>query len=333
MKLLSISIPTYNRKHYVINQLEFLYDLIISANLANLVEVVVTDNNSTDSTFNSLNIFKDSHSEVDIKVFKNETNLGIDGNINRAVLNSSSKYVHILSDDDIVDRNFYSLLVNFLENNTISFLYLDPVRFTNYEKGITDTVSSLKRNTFHHVTVDKLFLDVGHWLTFVSSYVVCRSFWSSRSSTIQQHIGTDILLCHAMSEIINIDRNSIYICTHKSIKANPMYTGSFKLFRAFAKSWQDFLYKNIDLFELKNTGNIVFKNTVKNFLPACVRIAKVKGMLRFGDVIFLIKHCYMYTEFWTWVFPEIIMPLKISQLYTKLKGFIYEITKKNTKNS
>lgn len=333
MKLLSISIPTYNRKSYVIRQLECLCTLIISAKLTNLVEIVVTDNNSTDSTFKSLNIFKDVHSEVDIKVFKNDTNLGIDGNINRAVLNSSSKYVHILSDDDTLDSNFYSLLVNFLENNSVSFLYLDPVRFTNYEKGITDTVSTLKRNAFHHVSVDHLFLDIGHWLTFVSSYVVCRSFWSARSNEIERHIGTDILLCHAMSEIINIERNSIYICTHSSIKANPMYTGSFKLFRAFAKSWQDFLFKNIDLFELKDTQNVVFKNTIKNFLPACVRIAKAKGILTCSDVIFLIKHCYMYIEFWIWVFPEIIVPLKISQLYIKSKGCIYDITKKNIKNS
>lgn len=332
MKLLSISIPTYNRNDLVINQLEQLYQIIIADNLTEFVEIVITDNNSLDSTFESLINFKNTHRKIDIKIFKNQSNLGIDGNIHKAVLNSSSEYVHILSDDDSVDRQFYSILINFLKANSVSFLFLDPKRFTNHEKGITASVSTLSKNKFHHVSVDELFLIIGHWLTFVSSYVVSRDFWCTREYKIKRYHGTDILLCHAMAEIIRNDRNKIYICTFNSIVANPMYTGSFRLFNAFAKSWQDFLIQSIDLFEIKNTGKVVFKKTVKYFLPACVRIAKVDRLLKLSDVIFLIKHCYTYHEFWIWVFPEIIIPTKISQIYIKLKGFLYEIIK-NHKNS
>ena len=88
--LLSICIPTYNRASIIRD----CVDSCLEINSKN-IEIVVTDNASTDGTYNELKDIKDSR----FKYFRNNQSIGYE-NIVRCILNSSGKYALVISDED-----------------------------------------------------------------------------------------------------------------------------------------------------------------------------------------------------------------------------------------
>lgn len=96
-KLLTIGIPTYNRKSTLKKQLENLYRL---NTISDDVEVLVSDNFSEDGTVDMLKEFKKSHDNFKFHV--NEKNLGYDGNIYQIYGKAEGKYIWFLSDDDLL---------------------------------------------------------------------------------------------------------------------------------------------------------------------------------------------------------------------------------------
>jgi glycosyltransferase involved in cell wall biosynthesis len=97
--LLTIGIPTYCRAD--------LLDLCLASVLpqvdesASLVECVVSDNASTDHTDQVLAKYKSRFRNL--KVFRNETNIGIIGNITKTASElASGEYVLLIGDDDVL---------------------------------------------------------------------------------------------------------------------------------------------------------------------------------------------------------------------------------------
>lgn len=94
---LSIAIPTYNRAKYLNDTLESVYAEINGCRESR-IEVVVSDNNSTDETCEIVSRYND----YGIKYIKNRQNLGFDANIDLLAKNCNGEYILYLSDDDIL---------------------------------------------------------------------------------------------------------------------------------------------------------------------------------------------------------------------------------------
>ena len=92
-----------------------------------LVEVVVSDNASTDDTAAVVQGYADKYSNV--KYYCNEKNLGIDGNIHNAYEKSTGKYVLISGDDDYFKVGTVAFILELLQkNNTVTMLKLMPLQ-------------------------------------------------------------------------------------------------------------------------------------------------------------------------------------------------------------
>ena len=94
--LLSIVVPTKDRYEY----LEQLVDLIISFKSPE-IEVIIQDNTNENSRI--LN-FLESRDTTNIKYFHTAEQISISLNSDKAILNSSGKYVCFIGDDDGVTR-------------------------------------------------------------------------------------------------------------------------------------------------------------------------------------------------------------------------------------
>jgi glycosyltransferase involved in cell wall biosynthesis len=108
--LLSICIPTYNRAGRLKTQLAHLGELL---SRTGNVAVTIIDNCSTDNTCQIAREFCEKYPNC--LVYTNPTNIGLAGNLRRAVEVGCGSYVWILSDDDPVDSEAVRLSLRRLE--------------------------------------------------------------------------------------------------------------------------------------------------------------------------------------------------------------------------
>lgn len=100
--LLSICIPTYNRAPLLEEAISSVLDQIDQSNVG-LVELVISDNASTDATWQVVAQFAEAGGSL-IRYYRNERNLGPDANILLSVERASGRYAWILGDDDLIVR-------------------------------------------------------------------------------------------------------------------------------------------------------------------------------------------------------------------------------------
>lgn len=94
---LSVCIPTYNR----VNSLKACLGTLIpqvAVLPSGLVEIVIVNNASTDSTEQFINTLPGPYPFI--RVFSNPSNLGIDGNTAKCIEYAQGEYTALLSDDD-----------------------------------------------------------------------------------------------------------------------------------------------------------------------------------------------------------------------------------------
>ena len=94
-KLISICIPTYNRAGYLGETLES-----VLPQLAPDLEVVVSDNGSTDGTEEMIRRYQSRNPAI--RYFRNDSNEGFDRNILRCVERADGEYIWFFGSDDVL---------------------------------------------------------------------------------------------------------------------------------------------------------------------------------------------------------------------------------------
>ena len=192
--LLSICIPTYNRE-------PFLRECLASLQLGGArdqVEVVVSDNASTDQTLCVLEEFRDV---LPIRWIVQEKNLGSDLNFDAIVAEAKGEYCWLLGSDDAVMPDTIPRLVDLLHlHNTdiLQFGYvqaditLRPLRRKYPEAGLVEpTTAGLARHLGKLPTLGLLF-------TFISAYVFRRTVWMDRRQSALGWVGSHYIQTAAM---------------------------------------------------------------------------------------------------------------------------------------
>jgi len=109
--LVSVVIPTYNRKKYVV----YAIDSVLKQTYKN-IEIIIIDNGSTDGT--DTVIFELIKKSPNITALKNKINLEVAKTLNTAIAAAKGKYIARLDDDDYwCDSQKLEKQVEFLENN------------------------------------------------------------------------------------------------------------------------------------------------------------------------------------------------------------------------
>ena len=124
---LSICIPTYNRKEKVIKLLNYL--IRESVFMDERIEVIVSDNCSTDNTYEELGLFNKNNS-LAIQIVKNKENLGLTGNILRLAEEAKGKFVWFLGDDDIYHEGLVNRVLDLVCKKCYSYIFINHTTFS-----------------------------------------------------------------------------------------------------------------------------------------------------------------------------------------------------------
>jgi glycosyltransferase involved in cell wall biosynthesis len=135
--LLSICIPTYNR----IETLKSNVQLLLPC-LSPTVELIISDNGSSDQTSNYLTGL--IQTQLYLKIILGKYNLGCDVNYLRLLENSSGEWCWYIGDDDPIDVAYIPELLKRLQNETTDVVHLAPPEFS----------SCVRDDTYHKDTLD-----------------------------------------------------------------------------------------------------------------------------------------------------------------------------------
>ena len=121
--LVSIGVVTKNQEKYIVECLESIRNQTYKN-----IEVYVSDDASTDSTFSEIVSYCKKHPDFNCKYFVSDKTLGIAKNCNSLLDRANGQFVQIFSGDDIMMRDKIAIQVNHLQANPKAIF-----SFTNME--------------------------------------------------------------------------------------------------------------------------------------------------------------------------------------------------------
>lgn len=173
---LTICTPTYNRSALLGELLERITQEVPEA-LAHRIEVVVSDNASTDDTPAMLERY---HARLPrLRVVRLPENLGFDRNILSAVASASGRYCWLMGDDDLpLPGSIARVLAVLDEHPDLCGMTIDRVgRSFDLQRELPeDPLGHIPETVLLH-GADEVFQSLAYYLGFISAQVVHRDTW------------------------------------------------------------------------------------------------------------------------------------------------------------
>ena len=210
--LLTIAIPTYNRK----NLLKRALDSIVPQ-MNPQIEVLVSDNASDDGTDEMI-----AKSFPMVCYIKNEVNMGWDYNFLQCYHKASGKYVILFGSDDRMAVGCIDYLTNFLEKNDCDLTFLNYRFYDATRKEVYIENSEAIKN--HKTKYDIVTKDRNRFLkyagiTFISALVAKRSLLLKVKDP-ERFIGTNFIHTCIMLEAIKNKQPLFGVIMQPFIEAN-----------------------------------------------------------------------------------------------------------------
>jgi glycosyltransferase involved in cell wall biosynthesis len=185
--ILTISIPTYNRSNVLINKLQFINNELNNLGISRNIEILVSDNFSTDDTFERMNGLLSRVFLYKFTYIRRSENIGSSTNFMRSLIEASGKYVWLLSDDDIEPGSIKYLYDVLTDQRNVDFSCVFINYYLNLEK--THSAIPLMCNNKIHDTFEGFALSTMLSYSLISSICFKKSELSEKSMI--KHIFSD----------------------------------------------------------------------------------------------------------------------------------------------
>ncbi len=186
---LSICIPTYNREKELCQLLENAIEQIYNGEYCDSVEIVISDNASSDNTSEKVNSIISSYSDIKILYKRNQTNLGADRNYISSVDMASGKYCWIMGSDDLLAEGALARMMEEIDLGHTMYLCgriecekdtMTPMSVTRFlvDEIREDKVFSFEteKDWVYYMTLCRCF---GGMFTYLTSVVFKKEAWDS----------------------------------------------------------------------------------------------------------------------------------------------------------
>ncbi len=310
-KLLSIAIPTYNRAQYL--------DLCLSQICKQLpgyesfIEVIVSDNASTDNTADIVNKF--IKQGFAIRYVRNAENIGMDGNIVQSYSLATSKYVVVFGDDDALRDGAIGKIVRILRSGEYGIVFVSGYPYNDIASWSRLPEPAIRR--FRVYTDKKKFVEKIHYhFTYCSGNIINKTL-VSKDLIVSDFTGTYVaLLSWTFSALFN-SRQNAYIEEYL-IAAKADNSGGYKFCTVFGKNvniiFDFFIRKGFD----RRYFDIINRKLLFYYFPSFIRNTR-RGKHQGGylpeDYYKILYPVFRkYVAFWLFTAPTIWLPLPLVKL-------------------
>ncbi len=322
--LLSLCVPTYNRADLLIETLGVIAGQARSAGLVDQVEIVVSDNASTDDTQDKLNEFVASHGDLSIKTHKQQTNLGPDGNIYTVVKMATGAFIWILSDDDLLFSGALQTVFR------IARQFPDVGAFCPNIRGFTHTLEDAGPIQFHSDSgfiqgKDEALDHIGYMITFLSVLIIRRDLVLGRN--YDERIGTDIIHSYMFLDVLRL-ANGLYVISDPLLGCRMFNSGGYNFFRILVSNFNDLLSTATKAGFGKSVVQDIQHRYLRKYLLDMVYMFKIQGTVgrlrpNFVDAFKRMAPIY-YNDpfFYTRIVPYMLCPAFMMRYLVKVKAAV-----------
>ena len=229
---LSICIPTYNRLQFLKQSLVAITSQV-NDNNSSKVEIIISDNSSTDGTKAYLESFIAKNSSISIKYFRQDSNVGADSNFLKVIEMSRGEFVYLVSDDDILLPGAIDKLLNCINFNSS----LDAI-CVNYRSFKLDP--TVNTRPVLSLLNDKTITDKNEALETLGTFITFMSVLCFRKSTVNlksfnNKVGTHFIQSYIFLEVISRENGVLFLsCPLLAVRANN--SGGYNFFKVFNKN-------------------------------------------------------------------------------------------------
>jgi len=319
--LLSILIPTFNRAEYLDRLLCELASQINSSGLCEIIEVVIGNNSSVDNT--SIVISSHLSSNTFFSCVTQSSNIGAELNILSLFDSSCGNFRWIIGDDDLPRPGLVNHVVNLLQANSPSLLYLPSKWATDISAF---NLGSIEELTFAYSSRLKSAGDLHIWVTFISSWVFnAEQFVSMRNDLyhLPELVGSNLLPIGWILPLLIQSKSRILVVDQPCIFATSGNSGGYAVLQTFMINYPKIVHsytKSSPLIRAALVGN-----ALRSHLPGLiVSLRRGSGFSDAGDCVGIfsssLKLLWAYPSYWFFCIPALFLPLSlIKALHTVAK--------------
>ena len=231
-KLLTLAIPTYNR----VEKLKMCLEQVIEQTRGKSVELLVSDNASTDGTQQFMEGYCREH--PNITYVRNAENIGPDRNFLNCYGKASGEYVILLGDDDLLLPGAVDAILEALARKPV-FVHLNSCTLLSQEP-LNCTPPRVEEGEMRiYCKREEIMEQMGIFVTFLSSFVL-RTDLVRQIEDPEQYIGTYFIQSHIAIATLAAEGEYIYI-TKNCIAATGNETVRYDIYFVWGKMYQKLL--------------------------------------------------------------------------------------------
>ncbi|UUX96772.1 glycosyltransferase [Aquabacterium sp. J223] len=289
------------------------------------IEVVISDNASTDATSAVVTSFADRTGKA-IRFRRNPTNQGIDGNIHAVSRLATGRYLLLMSDDDLLLPGALGHLLKMVDDTpSLLFCFVNGGSFTGrYDPAATLPPLVPLQAPLYTDDPNELLTTIGVWSTFISSFFVERQAWLNVPNA-EAFIGSDIYLTHVLFRLLARERpRPSSVTATQWLAARAEYTGSFRVFHAFGHSLLKLLTHDAPAIGLDPAAMRRIKlQIIRRALPPMVLMVRsLEGRPRAlvaPELLSLLRYTWREPLAWVFLLPVALLPLPVLQRLMRFK--------------
>lgn len=154
-KLVSVCVITYNSAETVLDTLNSIKNQTYSP-----IELIISDDNSTDNTVNLVNEWLDSNSDifVNTKVITSEKNTGVTANVNRACKAANGYYIKDIAGDDMLFSSYLQNCISYMNENPEIEILFTKMKFIDEENN--EIMRKFDNINFFKLTAEEQFKEI-----------------------------------------------------------------------------------------------------------------------------------------------------------------------------
>lgn len=238
MILLSLCIPTYNRARFLGESLPAIFNSV-NPKYFSEIEIVISDNASTDDTQSVIANFQKENSNFFWNVIRQNSNIG-PSNVTVVTTYAKGEFIWILSDDDIVMPDAVNRILEKLHSEpNLNGVVVNYAPFKDNIKYLKKAVLPLKEQPR---SPDEFLSFLSSQLTFISILVFRRNL-----SFIPEDERRFYSLCQCFIFLNVIKQKNISYIPQTSLAVRGNNSGGYNFFTVFVGEFEEILRHATDL--------------------------------------------------------------------------------------